>query len=149
MKGCIIMEIAIVRDEIYGASTYHLLNKEFDCEDIRIESPQDRLIDEIEIDRDVQENLSRFELLILYIKHQDMALELVEKLKNKNIIILIGIWKGLGFKKQITKNNNIFILNELNDLKKIDKYDDYGKIITILEKVKVRVNCQGENFIEY
>ncbi|KZX11994.1 DUF166 family protein [Methanobrevibacter filiformis] len=140
------MKIAIIRDNVYGTSTYYKLNLPFNCEDIQIISPKERFVEEINLDKNLIKKLKKFDILIMYVKHQDMALEIVDSLKNKNLLILIGIWNGLGFKKQITKYENVFILNKIgirikNDLK-------YEKLLHILKKAKVRKSCQGEHFIE-
>jgi hypothetical protein len=152
------MKIAIVYDDIHGISTYKILNKEFDTEYIKIDSPNVHFVDKIYLDCELVRKLSEFDVILTYIKQVDMSLEIAEEIKNKVTLILVGIWQGLGFKNQLTKYENIITLENafnlnidniitLKNIVSTDK-EEYRELLSKFKNPKIRINCQGEHIIE-
>ncbi|MDR2967778.1 MAG: hypothetical protein LBU74_07505 [Methanobacteriaceae archaeon] len=95
------MKVAIVRDESsFGEKSYETIKQGFKTELIDIESPSEIFIDKLILDKKIITHLSRFDIIVTYIKQADMTLEIVEKL-HKVSWIIIGIWRGKGFKTVI------------------------------------------------
>ncbi|MCL2687713.1 MAG: hypothetical protein FWE58_04185 [Methanobrevibacter sp.] len=143
------IKVAIVRDEaIFGERAYKSIGKVFETEIVEIESPTGILIDDIELDESLIKKLSDFDLIISYIKQADMALELVEQLHKKVSCIIIGIWKGEGFKNQLLKYENVSVpeaICELEDNKENPVFNEFTKKFG---KPEIQINCQGEKIAE-
>jgi hypothetical protein len=58
-------------------------------------------MDCVEIPIDVLEKLQSADLIISYILHPDLVLEMVEQIHDKVSWIIVGAWRGEGFKNQI------------------------------------------------
>jgi hypothetical protein len=95
------LKLAIVTDGPYGDRTYDTICQEFDCDYIELEQPDSMFMDDVEIPVEVMEKLQSVDLIISYILHPDLVLELVEQLHDKVGWIIVGAWRGEGFKNQL------------------------------------------------
>jgi len=143
------IKIAIVRDEvIFGQRAYKTINKEFETEMIEIESPKGIFIDDIEIDPNIIKKLAKFDLIIIYIKQADMTLELIKQVHEKVSWIIIGIWKGEGFKNQLLKYKNVSVPDAMCELESSGKNPVFNEFANKFGKPEIRVNCQGERIVD-
>ena len=101
------LKVVIVTDGPYGDRTYNIICKEFDCEFVEIEQPDCMFMEDVEIPSDAMKILETADLIISYILHPDTVLELVEQLHDKVGWIIVGAWKGEGFKNQLERYENI------------------------------------------
>jgi len=142
------IKVAIVRDESsYGERTYKTIKQTFETVLINIESPSGVFVDDIKLDKKIVDKLSKFDIIITYIKQADMTLEIVETLHKKVSWIIIGIWKGEGFKKQLLKYENVSVPDVLCELEKNDN-QAYNEFVSKFGKPKIKINCQNEKIAD-
>ena len=60
--------------------------------------------------------LETADLIISYILHPDLVIELVEKLHNKVGWIIVGAWRGEGFKSKLEQYENVNCPENMCDL---------------------------------
>jgi len=138
------IKIAIIRDRIsFGGRTYKTISQEFETELINIESPSEVFIDEINLDKEIINTLSKFDIIITYIKQADMTLEIVESLHDKVFWIIVGIWRGKGFKNQLLKYKNVSVPDAICELEPNDN-QTYNEFVSKFGKPKIKINCQNE-----
>jgi len=101
------LRVAIATDGPYGERAYENISKKFDCKFIELEHPSSTLLEDIEIPEDTIRQLKAADLIITYVIHPDLTLELVERLHDKVSWIIVGIWKGKGFKNQLERFRNV------------------------------------------
>ena len=142
------IKVAIVRDEpSFGERSYNTIKEEFETELINIESPSGVFVDDINLDDEMIDNLSKFDIIITYIKQADMTLEIVENLHDKVSWIIIGIWRGEGFKNQLLKYKNVSVPDTMCVLEPNDN-QDYNEFVSNFGKPEIKINCQGERIAD-
>jgi len=143
------IKIAIVRDEpIFGQRAYKTINKEFETEMFEIESPRGVFIDEVEINPNIIKKLAKFDLIISYIKQADMSLELIEQLHKKVSWIIVGIWRGEGFKNQLLKYKNVSVPDAMCELEGSGENPVFNEFANKFGKPEIKINCQGERIVD-
>jgi hypothetical protein len=110
------LKIAVVTDGPYGDRTYNTISQEFDCDFIEIEQPDTILMEDVEISEEILKKLQNADMIISYILHPDLVLELVEQLHEKVGWIIVGAWKGEGFKNQLEQFDNVNCPENMCDL---------------------------------
>ncbi len=142
------IKIAIVRDEpSFGERSFKTIKDEFNTELIDIESPSGIFIDDIELEDEVLKKLSKFDLIITYIKQPDMTLEIVDKLHDKVSWIIVGIWRGEGFKNQLLKYKNVSVPDAMCELE-TNSDPIYNEFTSKFGKPEIKINCQGERIAD-
>ena len=105
------MKIVVLSDGNYGDRAYNTIKKEFDTDFIRLESPKNILLDEEEEKLTIPKNFVRkieeANILISYISHPDLVLNIVNRFSDKVDWIIIASWKGKGLKKQLESKGNV------------------------------------------
>jgi hypothetical protein len=133
------LKIAVVTDGPYGDRTYDTISQEFDCDFIEIEQPDTILMEEVEISEDALKNLKTADLIISYILHPDLVLEVVEQLHDEVGWIIVGAWRGEGFKNQLEQYDNVICPENMCDLEEngdpvFDEFvNNFGKPIVEIE----------------
>jgi hypothetical protein len=149
MENIMSMKIAIVRDNCsFGERTFKTLSKEFETKIIEINSPKGIFIDNIEIEKELIDEITEFDLIITYIKQADMTLELIEQIHKKVSWIIVGIWKGEGFKNQLLKYGNVSVPDNMCELEGNFNDPIINKFLEKFGKPKIKINCQGEKIAE-
>ncbi|GAB4307958.1 MAG: DUF166 domain-containing protein [Methanobacteriaceae archaeon] len=110
------LKIVIVTDGPYGERAHETISKDFECDFVQLEPPASLFMDEIEIEPNSLKKLENADILITYVLHPDLTLELVEKLHHKIKWIIIGAWRGEGFKNQLEKFGNVTCPENMCDL---------------------------------
>jgi hypothetical protein len=81
----------ILTDGPYGDRTYENIKKFFDTDFIKIESPDEMFLDEkIEIPKEQAEKIEKANIIISYISHPDLGLNIVYKFADKIDWIIIA-----------------------------------------------------------
>ncbi|MDI6643854.1 MAG: DUF166 family protein [Methanobacteriaceae archaeon] len=133
------MKIVIVTDGPYGERAHETIKKDFECDFVQLEPPTSLFMDEVEIDPDSFKKLEKADILITYVLHPDLTLELVEKLNHKVEWIIVGAWRGEGFKNQLEKFGNVTCPENMCDLEENGNpiFDDFvskfGKPVVEIE----------------
>lgn len=143
------IKIAIIRDEpVFGERACETISKEFETEMFEVESPKGIFIDDIEISPSLIEKLAKFDLIITYIKQADMTLELIEQLHEKVSWIIVGVWRGEGFKKQLLKYKNVSVPDAMCELEENKGNSVFKEFTEKFGKPDIKINCQGERIAE-
>lgn len=143
------IKIAIIRDEpIFGERAYETIGKEFETDIFEIESPKGIFIDDIDINPSLIEKLSKFDLIITYIKQADMTLEIIEQLHEKVSLIIVGIWRGEGFKNQLLKYKNVSVPDAMCELEGNNENTIFKKFTEKFGKPDIKINCEGERIAD-
>ncbi|HEX7467934.1 MAG TPA: DUF166 family protein [Methanobacterium sp.] len=138
------LKVVIVTDGPYGDRTYDIIRKEFDCEFLELEQPDSMFIDDIEIPSDAMRKLETADLIISYILHPDLVIELVEKLHNKVGWIIVGAWRGEGFKSQLEQYENVNCPENMCDLEENGDYI-FDEFVSKFGKPIVEIECEGNS----
>jgi len=134
-------------DGPYGDRAYDNIKKVFDTDFIKMEAPDAMFFDEeIKIPKEQVEKIEKVNLIISYISHPDLGLDIVERFADKVDWIIIASWKGEGLKNQFESKNNVtcpYIMCELEENGN-PIYDEFvskigrPKIDLILENGKIK-----------
>lgn len=141
------IKVVIITDGPYGERAYENIKKEFETDFIELEPPQGMFIDEIDIPSDALNRISNADLLITYVLHPDLTLELVEQLHDKVEWIIVGAWRGEGFKNQITRFGNITAPDNMCDLEE-NGNPIFDEFVSKFGQPIVRINCQGDKIVD-
>jgi hypothetical protein len=110
------LKVAIVTDGPFGERAHKTISKDFECDYIELEPPTSMFMDEIEVPSNSLEKLKKADIIITYVLHPDLTLELVEKLHDKVEWIIVGAWRGEGFKNQVENFGNVTCPENMCDL---------------------------------
>lgn len=77
-----------------------------------------------------------------------MTLELIDQIHEKVSWIIVGIWRGEGFKNQLQKYKNVFVPDNMCELE--GTFDDpaINRFLEKFGKPEIKINCQGEKIVE-
>ena len=114
--GDLMINVVIVTDGPYGDRAYEHIKNEFETEFIKLEQPTSSFADEIVIPRDTLKKLENADLLITYVLHHDLTLELVEKLHDTVGWIIVAAWQGKCFRNQVERIENVTAPDNMCDL---------------------------------
>ncbi len=140
------LKIAVVTDGPYGDRTFDTICKEFVCDFIELEQPESMFMEDVEIAQEIIESLKSTDIIISYILHPDLLLELVEQLHDYVGWIIVGAWKGEGFKNQIEEYDNVICPENMCDLEESgdevfnEFVSKFGKPIVEIELVGNKVS---------
>ena len=141
------MKVVIVTDGPYGDRTYDIVRKEFDCEFLELEQPDSMFMDDIEIPSGAMKKLVKADLIISYILHPDLVIELVEKLHNLVGWIIVGAWRGEGFKSQLEQYENVNCPENMCDLEE-NGDSIFDEFVSKFGKPIVEIECEGNSVTE-
>jgi hypothetical protein len=141
------LKVVIVTDGPYGDRTYDIIRKEFDCEFVELEQPDSMFMDDIEIPSDDLIKLETADLIISYILHPDLVIEMVEKLHSKAGWIIVGAWRGEGFKSQLEQYENVNCPENMCDLEEIGD-SVFDEFVSKFGKPIVEIECEGNSVTE-
>ena len=134
-----LLKIAIVTDGPYGDRAYDTISNEFDCDFVELEQPDSMFMEEVDIPDEAIKKLQTADLIISYILHPDLVLEMVDQLYEKVGWIIIGAWSGEGFKKSLEEYENVNCPENMCDLEEngdpfFDEFvSKFGKPIVQIE----------------
>jgi len=123
------VRVAIVTDGPYGERAYENLKEEFETCFIELEAPQGIFADEIEISQDKLGEIRSADIVITYTLHPDLTLELVERIHRDVDWIIVGAWRGEGFRKQLTGFGNVTAPDNMCDLEEngTPSFDEFAR----------------------
>jgi hypothetical protein len=143
------MDVAIISEGKYGDRATGVIGKKFNCDFLKINYAGD--FEDIEIDRAQLNELKKYDVIITYIINPDLTYALINEIHNineklnKKIFVIVGAWRGEGFKKQLESFGNVICpdlmcnLDE-HDLKdKLDKYPQLKEFLKYFGKPIVNI----------
>lgn len=140
------LKVIIVTDGPYGERAYEHISKEFDTEFIELEPPVSTFVDEIEIPKEVISKIEGADILITYILHPDLTLDLVEMLHDKVKWVIVAAWRGEGFKNQLERLGNVTCPENMCDLEE-NGNPAFDEFVSKFGRPIVKINCQGDKIV--
>ena len=141
------MKIIIVTDGAYGERAYATIKEEFDCDYIVMEAPTSAFMDEIDLPSETIAILEKADIILTYVLHPDLTLDLVDALHNKVEWIIVGAWRGEGFKNQLESYGNVTCPENMCDLTE-NGNPTFDEFVSKFGRPVVRVNCQGDKVVD-
>ncbi len=141
------LKVAIVSDGPYGERAYETISQEFETSFIKVESPAGMFVDDLELEAGLVDRLSKFDLVITYILHPDLTQELVEQVHQEVGWIIVGAWRGEGFKKQLTRLGNVTAPENMCDLEK-NGNPVFDEFVSRFGRPEVKISCQGNKVVD-
>jgi len=141
------LKVAIVTDGPYGERAYENIKKEFETDYIELESPVGMFVDELEVPKEDLDRISSANIVITYVLHPDLTLELVEQLHDKVDWIIVGAWRGEGFKQQVTRFDNVTAPDNMCDLEE-NGNPVFDEFVSKFGRPIIRMNCQGDRVVD-
>jgi hypothetical protein len=141
------IKVAIVTDGPYGERAYENIKKEFETEFIELEQPQGMFVDDLEVPSNDLELIGQADIVITYVLHPDLTLELVEQLHDKVEWIIVGAWRGEGFKQQLIRFKNVTAPDNMCDLEE-NGNTSFDEFVSKFGQPIVRINCQGDKVVD-
>ncbi|WP_421077677.1 DUF166 family protein [Methanothermococcus sp. Ax23] len=148
------MDVAIISEGKYGDRATGVIGKKFNCDFLKINYAGD--FEDIEIDRAQLNELKKYDVIITYIINPDLTYALINEIHNineklnKKIFVIVGAWRGEGFKKQLESFGNVICpdlmcnLDE-HDLKdKLDKYPQLKEFLKYFGKPIVNIYLDND-----
>ncbi len=140
------MKIIIVSDGPYGERAHATIKNEFNCELHVLEPPDSLFADEIEIRPDVLKALEKADLIITYTLHPDLTLDLINALYEKVEWIIVGAWRGEGFRNQLEQFGNVTCPENMCDL--IENGNPiYDAFVSKFGSPLVGIKCDGDEIV--
>ncbi|EHP83741.1 DUF166 domain-containing protein [Methanotorris formicicus] len=139
------MKIGILSEGKYGERVHKVIGKKFNCDFIKVKYSGE--FDDIKIDKDILEKLEDYDLFITYTTNPDLTYELVRQIRkiNKNAFVIVGAWKGGGFKKQLEGFGNVFCPNLMCEIDEsvlknyLDEFPQLNKFLRYFGRPKVKI----------
>lgn len=141
------MKIAIVTDGPYGERAYATIKEEFECDYIVMEAPASTFMDEIDLPLETMSRLKKADIVLTYVLHPDLTLDLVDALHDKVEWIIVGAWRGEGFKNQLESYGNVTCPENMCDLTE-NGNPLFDEFVSKFGRPVVRVNCQGDKVVD-
>lgn len=141
------MKISIVTDGPYGERAYATIKEDFDCDYIVMEAPASTFMDEIDLPPETITQLEKADIILSYVLHPDLTLDLVDALHDKVEWIIVGAWRGDGFKNQLENYGNVTCPENMCDLSE-NGNPVFDEFVSKFGRPVVRVNCQGDKVVD-
>ena len=132
------VSVAIVSDGKYGYRAYEVIKKRFHCEYVKIKYRGS--FEDIEIEKEILKKLKNFHILITYLRDPDLTYSLVEEISIQGSgrvpFIIVGIWEGDGFRRQVERFKNVVcpkLLCNLDENYLKDKLEEYSQLREFLK----------------
>ncbi|MBW9223450.1 hypothetical protein KKP90_02490 [Methanothermococcus sp. SCGC AD-155-E23] len=142
------MSVAVVSDGKYGHRAYENIKKKFPCEYIVLKYRGE--FEDIEIDKETLKKLGNFHILITYLRDPDLTYTLIQEIGGeKHPFIIVGIWEGEGFKRQLERFKNVVCpdllcnLDEEHLKNKVEEYPQLKEFLKHFGKPRVNIYLDG------
>ena len=109
-------KVVVVTDGPYGERANETISNSFECEFLKLEPPTSIFAEEVKIPENAMKTLESGDIIITYVLHPDLTLELVERLHDRVGWILVGAWRVDGFKNQVEAFGNVNCPETMCDL---------------------------------
>jgi hypothetical protein len=142
-----VLKIIIVSDGPYGERAYETIKNDFDTEFLVLEPPAGMFLDEVELPEQALKKMKEADILISYILHPDLTMEVVEQLHDEVEWIIVGAWRGEGFKNQLTQYGNVTCPENMCDLVE-NGNPVFDEFVKKYGRPFVKINCQGDKVVD-
>jgi len=141
------IKVAIVTDGPYGERAYENIAREFETMFIELEAPSGIFADEVDIPADKLKAIRSADIVITYILHPDLTLELVDEIHGDVDWIIIGAWRGDGFRNQLLSYGNVTAPENMCDLEE-NGNPSFDEFVSRFGRPLVEVDLEGDTVKE-
>jgi len=141
------LKVAIVTDGPYGERAYENIAREFETLFIELESPCGIFADDVDIPADKLKAIRSADIVITYILHPDLTLELVDRIHSDIDWIIIGAWRGEGFRNQLLSYGNVTAPENMCDLEE-NGNPAFDEFVSRFGRPLVEVYLEGDRVKE-
>jgi len=141
------LKITIVTDGPYGERAYAAIKEEFETEFVVLEPPEGMFAENVEIPPKELEKIKSSDLVITYTLHPDLTLDLVDAIHSDVYWIIVGAWRGEGFKNQLLRYGNVTCPENMCDLTKKDN-PTFNEFVAKFGRPLVKINCQKDKVVD-
>jgi len=133
------IKIIVVTDGPYGDRTFDTICEDFETVFIELDEPDSMFMDDVEVPEDILTEIKSADLIISYILHPDLVLEMVEEIHGDVGWIIVAAWRGEGLKNQLEAYGNVSCPDTMCELEENGDpvYDEfvskYGKPVVEIE----------------
>lgn len=137
------VRVAIVTDGPYGERAHENIGEEFETDFIELQAPSGIFADEVEIPEEKIEQIVSADIVITYILHPDLTLELVDRIHNQVDWIIVGAWRGEGFRNQLLGYGNVTAPENMCDLEE-NGNPSFDEFVSKFGKPVVEVDVEND-----
>ncbi|MCG2827999.1 DUF166 domain-containing protein [Methanothermobacter sp. K4] len=137
------VRVAIVTDGPYGERAHKNICEEFETDFIELEAPTGIFADEVEIPHEKIGQIVSADIVITYILHPDLTLELVDRIHNDVDWIIVGAWRGEGFRNQLLGYGNVTAPENMCDLEE-NGNPSFDEFVSKFGKPVVEVDVEDD-----
>jgi len=141
------LKVVIATDGPYGERAFENIKKDFDTEFVELEQPASMFMDEIDIPADALAKIKDADILITYIQHPDLTLDLVDMVNKDVDYIIVAAWRGEGFKNQLERYGNVtcpYIMCELEE----NGNEVFDEFTSKIGKPKVNIELEDGKIVD-
>lgn len=136
------IKVIIVTDGPYGDRTFDTICEDFETVFLELEQPDSMFMDEVEIPDETLIELKTADLVISYILHPDLVLEMVEQIHDDVGWIIVAAWRGDGLKNQLEAFGNVSCPETMCELEE-NGDPDYDEFVIKYGKPVVEIELEG------
>ncbi len=142
------VKIVIVADGHYSTAfrAYTDISSKYETEYIQLDPPVTKLADEIQLDSKILEKIRSHDLLLNYIWHPDLSLELIDQVYADLKWVVVTTWYGEGFKKQLLEYKNVKVAETNNYWDKVND-NVFDEFIANFGSIINRIYCDGTKIV--
>lgn len=136
------IKVIIVTDGPYGDRTFDTICEDFETVYLELEQPDSMFMDDVEVPEDILMELRTTDLVISYILHPDLVLEMVEQIHEDVGWIIVAAWRGEGLKNQLEDYGNVSCPDTMCELEE-NGDPVYDEFVSKFGKPVVDIQMEG------
>jgi hypothetical protein len=140
------IKVVIVTDGPYGDRTYDTICEDFETVFLELEQPDSMFMDDVEVPDDILTELRSADLVISYILHPDLVLEMVEQVHEDVGWIIVAAWRGEGLKNQLEDYGNVTCPDTMCELEE-NGDPVYDEFVSKFGRPVVEIQLEGNKVV--
>lgn len=136
------IKVIVVTDGPYGDRTFDTIREDFETVFFELDEPNSMFMDEVEVPDSILTELKSADLVISYILHPDLVLEMVEQIHEDVEWIIVAAWRGEGLKNQLEAFGNVSCPDTMCELEE-NGDPVYDEFVSKYGKPVVEIQLEG------
>lgn len=136
------IKVIVVTDGPYGDRTFDTIREDFETVFLELDEPNSMFMDEVEVPDSILTELKSADLVISYILHPDLVLEMVEQIHEDVGWIIVAAWRGEGLKNQLEAFGNVSCPDTMCELEE-NGDPVYDEFVSKYGKPVVEIQLEG------
>lgn len=136
------IKVIVVTDGPYGDRTFDTIREDFETVFLELDEPNSMFMDEVEVPDSILTELKSADLVISYILHPDLVLEMVEQIHEDVEWIIVAAWRGEGLKNQLEAFGNVSCPDTMCELEE-NGDPVYDEFVSKYGKPVVEIQLEG------